>query len=73
LFATLPVTSATPEKTFSTLSRIKTYLRSTMTEKRLNGLAIENINKKKSYERSRCHSSFCSKRPKEHVVKRLDP
>lgn len=46
LFATLPVTSATPERTFSTLSRMKTYLRSTMMEKRLNGLAMANINKK---------------------------
>jgi len=46
LFATLPVTSATPERTFSTLSRMKTYLRSTMAEKRLNGLAMANINKK---------------------------
>ncbi|XP_060881672.1 zinc finger MYM-type protein 1-like [Metopolophium dirhodum] len=32
LFATLPVTSATPERTFSTLKRLKTYLRSTMSE-----------------------------------------
>lgn len=46
LFVTLPVTSATPERTFSTLSRLKTYLRSTMMEKRLNGLAMANINKK---------------------------
>lgn len=45
LFATLPVTSATPERTFSTLKRLKTYLRSTMTEERLNGLALANINK----------------------------
>jgi len=46
LFATLPVTSATPERTFSTLKRLKTYLRSTMSEERLNGLALTNINKK---------------------------
>jgi len=46
LFATLPVISATPERTFSTLKRLKTYLRSTMSEERLNGLALTNINKK---------------------------
>lgn len=46
LFATLPVTSATPERTFSTLKRLKTYLRSTMSEERFNGLALTNINKK---------------------------
>lgn len=45
LFATLPVTSATPERTFSVLKRLKTYLRSTMSEERLNGLALANINK----------------------------
>lgn len=45
LFATLPVTSATPERTFSVLKRLKTYLRATMTEDRLNGFALANINK----------------------------
>lgn len=45
LFATLPVTSATPERTFSVLKRLKTYLRATMTGERLNGLALANINK----------------------------
>ncbi|KAF0746969.1 zinc finger MYM-type protein 1-like [Aphis craccivora] len=45
LFATLPVTSATPERTFSVLKRLKTYLRATMTEERLNDLALANINK----------------------------
>jgi hypothetical protein len=45
LFSTLPVTSATPERTFSTLKRIKTYLRSTISQERLNGLALTNINK----------------------------
>jgi len=32
LFATLPVTSATPERTFSVLKLFKTYLRAAMTE-----------------------------------------
>jgi len=34
LFATLPVTSATPERTFSVLKRLITYLRATMAEER---------------------------------------
>jgi hypothetical protein len=46
LFATLPVTSFTPERTFSALNRLKIFLRSTMLENRLNGLAMANINKK---------------------------
>ena len=32
LFCTLPVSTATPERSFSTLKRLKTYLRSTMNE-----------------------------------------
>ncbi|CAF1508469.1 unnamed protein product [Rotaria sordida] len=38
IFATLPVTTA--ERTFSVLKLLKTYLRSTMSETRLNGLAM---------------------------------
>lgn len=48
LFCTLPVTSATPERTFSTLKRIKTYLRSTISQERLNGLALTNTNKEEN-------------------------
>ncbi|KAJ4433902.1 hypothetical protein ANN_16215 [Periplaneta americana] len=39
LFCTLPVTTATPEWSFSTLRYLKTYLRSTMGADRLNGLS----------------------------------
>lgn len=35
------MTSAEAERSFSTLKRIKTFLRNTMTEERLNALAIE--------------------------------
>jgi len=45
LFAILPVTSAMPERTFSVLKRLKTYLRATMTVERLNGLSLANINR----------------------------
>lgn len=40
---TLPITTSTAERSFSTLRRLKTYLRSTMNEERLNGLALLNI------------------------------
>lgn len=39
IFGTIPVTTSTPERSFSTLRRIKTYLRSTMGQARLKGLA----------------------------------
>jgi hypothetical protein len=44
IFASIPVTSATAERSFSTLKRIKTYLRSTMGQVRLCGLAHLSIN-----------------------------
>jgi hypothetical protein len=40
LMATLPFATATAERSFSTLRRLKNYLRSTMGEERLNGLAF---------------------------------
>lgn len=41
----IPVTSSEPERSFSTLRRIKTWLRSTTSENRLNGLALLNIHR----------------------------
>ncbi|KAJ8878836.1 hypothetical protein PR048_019425 [Dryococelus australis] len=43
LLCVLPVTTNTVERSFSTLGHLKTYLRSTMTEDRLNGLALLHI------------------------------
>lgn len=43
--ATLPVTIATPERSFSSLKRIKTYLRNSIGEYRLNGLAHLSIHR----------------------------
>lgn len=39
----LPVTTEYGERSFSTLKHLKTYLRNTTSEKRLNGLALLNI------------------------------
>jgi hypothetical protein len=43
ILATLSVTIANSERFFSTLKRLKTYLRNTTCENRLNGLAMMNI------------------------------
>jgi len=43
LFLTIPVTSASAERSFSKLKMIKGYLRSTMTQDRLSGLALLSI------------------------------
>jgi len=40
LFATIPVTVASAERSFSKLKLIKTYLRSSISQERLDGLAL---------------------------------
>ena len=45
VFLTLPVSVATAERSFSTLRRLKTWLRSRMSEERLVGLALMNIHR----------------------------
>ena len=45
LFLTLPVTSATAERTFSVLRRLKTYLRSTMSQERLHNVMLPHVYK----------------------------
>ena len=45
LYFTIPITTATAERSFSTLRRIKTYLRSTMTEERLNNIMVLHAHK----------------------------
>jgi len=49
LFMTLPVSSATAERSFSRLKLIKSYLRSTMSESRLTNLALLSIERELSY------------------------
>jgi hypothetical protein len=48
LFVTLPVTVASCERSFSKLKIIKTYLRSTIAQDRLSGLAILAIENKEA-------------------------
>ena len=45
LYLTVLITSNTSERTFSALKRLVTYLRSTMTEKRLNNCLLLHIHK----------------------------
>ena len=42
LYLTIPVTTASAERTFSAMKRLKTYLRSSMTQERLNHVLILN-------------------------------
>ena len=48
ILLTIPVTTSTAERTFSTLRRLKTFLRSTMTQNRLNHVMLLHIYKEKT-------------------------
>ena len=51
---TIPVTTSTAERSFSTLRRLKTYLRSTMSQTRLNHLMLLHIHKDRTDELNIC-------------------
>ncbi|GBM59387.1 hypothetical protein AVEN_17419-1 [Araneus ventricosus] len=46
IIVTIPMTTAEAERCFSTLKRVKTFLRSTMSEDRLSALAMFSIEKR---------------------------
>lgn len=63
LYLTVPVTTATAERSFSVMNRMKTCLRSTMTQTRLNSVFLTHIYKEKTDSidlKSLC-STFASK------------
>jgi len=43
----LPVSSCEAERSFSSLRRLKTYLRSTMTQQRLNNVVVLHVHQRK--------------------------
>ena len=43
----MPVSTATAERSFSVMRRVKTYLRNTMTTDRLSGLGLLNVCREK--------------------------
>ena len=45
ILLTIPMTTSEPERCFSTLKKIKTFLRSTMNQERLNALAMISMEK----------------------------
>ena len=49
IYLTVPMTSAIAERTFSSLRRLKNYLRSTMTQKRLNNVILMHTHKERTY------------------------
>jgi len=50
---TLPVSTATSERSFSTMRRLKTYLRSSLGNERMTGLALLSIHKDRQIDREK--------------------
>ena len=64
ILCTLPITSAECERSFSTLRRLKTYLRATMTSERESGLALMNIHYNRQIDISATVDIFARKHPR---------
>ena len=64
ILCTLPITSAECERSFSTLRRLKTYLRSTMSSERESGLALMNINYHRDINIEEVINTFAQRQPR---------
>ena len=64
ILLTLPITSAERERLFSTLRRLKTYLRATMTSERESGLALMNIHYGRQIDIGATIDIFARKHPR---------
>lgn len=65
---TIPVNTCTCERSFSTLRRIKTYLRSTTSEDRLSGLALLNIEREVEIDYDEIVKEFTSAKSTRKIV-----
>ena len=61
---TLPITSVECERSFSTLRRLKTYLRSTVSSERESGLALMNINYHRDIKIEEVINTFAQRQPR---------
>ena len=64
ILCTLPITSVECERSFSTLRRLETYLRVTMTSEREFGLALNNIHYGRQIDISATIDLFAPKHPR---------
>ena len=64
ILCTMPVTSCTAERSFSALKRIKTSLRSTMTNVRLTGLSLLHIHQKIPVDTTAALDEFARRHPR---------
>lgn len=62
LLLIIPVSTATAERSFSTMRRVKTYLRSTMGTQRLSGLGLMNVYREREILAERVVDTFANKK-----------
>ena len=62
IIVTMPVSTATPERSFSTMRRVKTYMRSTMRAERLSGLALLHAYRDRTIDTDKVVQEFCAKK-----------
>jgi len=58
ILGTLPVSTATNERSFNTMRRLKTYLRSSIGNERMTGLALLSIHKDRQIDREKIMNGF---------------
>ena len=65
LLATFPITTCTCERSLSVLCRLKTYLRNTMGESRLNGLALLHVHREIDLDINEVIDYFAMQNPRQ--------
>ena len=58
ILGTLPVSTATSERSFNTMKRLKTYLKSSIGNERMTGLALLSIHKDRHIDREKIMNDF---------------
>jgi hypothetical protein len=68
IFGTIPVTTCSCERSISTLRRLKTFMRSTMGEKRLRSLALLNVHREIKLDLDKVIDLFALKHPRRMLL-----
>ena len=64
ILATMPLSTATPERSFSTMWRVKTFMRSTMRVERRYGLALLRGYGYRTIDTYKVAQEFCANKPR---------
>lgn len=68
ILLTIPVSTATPERSFTAMWKAKTYIRSTMGAERLSGLALLRAYRNRTIDTDIVIQEFCAKKPRKSYL-----